>query len=128
MGLMAFKGNQPTKSEALVSKSYLGKEEISALKLMVSGYLDNAEIKASKHEPMTMKAWVNEFDRFINFHSYPLLANAGSVSHDAAMKIASTEYEKYRKKHQFELTQVERDYLEVIHKTYKLLEGKKPKK
>ena len=124
MGLMSFKGTRPLKSEAMVSKSYLGREEIEELKGMVSAYLENAEVKARKREPMHMKDWVAELERFINFHSKPLLKNAGTVSHEDAMQIASDEYEKYRVKNQFELTQAERDYLDTIHQTYKLLEGK----
>ena len=124
MGLQSFKGHRPTKSEATISKHYLNKDELEELQLMVSAYLDTAELKARKKEPMTMANWVAELDRFIHYQQRPLLAHKGKISHDDAMQIASEEYEKYREKNQFELTQVERDYLDTIHATYRLLEGK----
>jgi hypothetical protein len=124
MGLQAFKGNRPVKSEVTVAKNYLTEDEIKDLNLMVSAYLDIAEAKAREHKPMYMGDWVKELERFIVYREKPLLEDAGKVTHEHAIEIAETEYEKYLEKTRDELTQVERDFLDTIHKTYALLEGK----
>ena len=125
MGLQAFKGNRPLKHEAMISKNYLTQDEITDLNLTVSAYLDIAERKARKHEPMYMKDWAKELERFIVYQKMPILANAGKVSHEEAMEHAETEYSKYKDKTKDDLTPVEKDFLETIHRTYRLLEGKK---
>ena len=128
MGLTAFKGNQPQKQEAMIAKNYLTETEIKDLRFMVNTYLDLAEWKASEKTPMNMKDWLNELDGFIAYRKKPLLADKGKVSHEQAMEIASSEYDKYKAKMPAELTQAEKDFLDTIHATYRLLENKKPKK
>jgi len=127
MGLTAFKGTRPQREEALIAKNYLNEGEIKTLNLMVSSYLDSAELKAEQEIPMKMADWVKELERFLNYQNKPILQNAGKVSHEQAMEIANGEYETYIKKSNEELTQVEHDFLETIQRTYKLLEGKKSK-
>jgi len=56
------------------------------------------------------------------------LTTAGKVSHELAVQHAEQEYEKYKTVTQDELTQVEKDFLETIRRTYNLLEGKKTSK
>jgi hypothetical protein len=127
MGLMAFKGTRPQKEEVLIAKNYLNESEIKTLNLMVSSYLDSAELKAEQEIPMKMADWVKELERFLNYQNKPILQNAGKISHEQAMEIASDVYDAYIKKSSEELTHVERDFLETIQQTYKLLEGKKRK-
>jgi len=124
MGLTAFKGNQPTKSEATIAKNYLTQEEITNLKFMVNTYLDVAEWKASENVQMNMKDWIVELDEFIKYRKKPLLAHKGKASHEQAIEKAICEYDKYKAKIPMELTQAERDFLAIIHDTYKLLESK----
>jgi len=126
MGLQAFKGTSPQKSEAIIAKNYLTEEEVRDLNLMVSAYLDIAEMKANEWTPMHMKDWVNELEGFIRYRKRPVLSDAGSISHEEAVRIASSEYDIYRKKEGAELTQVERDFLDTVRRTYELLERKKP--
>lgn len=128
MGLHSFNGNRPLKQEIVVAKNYLTEEEVTRLNLMVSAYLDIAEAKAMEHTPMYMNDWVVELENFIVYRKKPLLLDAGKVQHKKAVEYAENEYEKYRKKSSEELTNVEKDFLETIHKTYQLLENKKIKK
>jgi len=125
MGLQAFKGSRPQKSEAVIAKNYLTEDEVRNLNLMVSAYLDIAEMKANERMPMHMKDWVNELEGFIRYRKKPVLSGAGSISHDEAVRIAVSEYDTYRGKGSAELTQVERDFLDTVRKTYALLEKKK---
>ncbi|MBD5391047.1 virulence RhuM family protein [bacterium] len=128
MGLHSFSGSRPLKQEVIVAKNYLTEEEVTHLNLMVSAYLDIAEAKALEHTPMYMSDWVVELENFIVYRKKPLLQNSGKVRHDEAVEHAENEYEKYRNKTAEELTSVEKDFLETVHKTYSLLENKKSKK
>ncbi len=125
MGLTNFEGEKPKKSEVKYAKNYLKKEEIEILNRIVSAYLEFAELQAIRKQPMYMKDWVERLDNFIKMTGSELLENAGNISHEKAIEKAGLEYEKYRKKHEDELTKVERDFLENIKNTQKKLEGKK---
>jgi hypothetical protein len=125
MGLTAFKGNQPMKSEVTTAKNYLSEDEIKELNLLSSMFLDHAEDQARLKIAMHMKDWVAKLDEFIKFTRRKVLSHAGQVSHKSAVEHAEQEYGKYKDKTGDELTAVERDFLETIQRTYKLLEGKK---
>ena len=113
LGLTNFKGDYPTKSETEIAKNYLTEEELNILNRMVSAYLDIAEINALDRHPMTMQDWINELDSFLKMTKKDILSNAGSISHEQALKKAHEEYDKYMKKH---LTTAEQDYLEILNK------------
>ena len=125
MGLQVFRGNRPQKNEVIIAKNYLTEKEVRDLNLMVSAYLDLAEMKANEQTLMYMKDWVRELEEFIIYRKKPLLSDAGTVSHEEAVQIAVSEYDIYKKKTKDELTQVEIDFLDTIHRTYELLEHKK---
>jgi hypothetical protein len=126
MGLHAFRGDRPQKSEVTVAKNHLTEKEVGDPNLMVSAYLDLAELKANEHTPMYMKDWVKELEEFIIYRKRPLLSDAGKVSHEEAVRVAVSEYDRYKEKTRDELTRVEIDFLDTIHRTYELLEHKKP--
>lgn len=73
---------------------------------------------------MSMKDWIAKLDDFIKLNRKEILTHAGKVSHIDAQEKALCEYEKYKEKSNAELTQVERDFLDTIHRAYELLEGK----
>ncbi len=112
IGLTNFKGNMPTKSETEIAKNYLTLEELEILNRLVSAYLDVAEINALKHNPMKMDDWIKELDSFLTMTHNDILNNKGTISHEQALKKAHEEYDKYMQTH---LTQVEKDYLEVMN-------------
>lgn len=117
MGLTTFKGNRPHLADAVVAKNYLSEQELRSLGQLVSGYLDFAERKAERHEPMTMEDWVKHLDNILTMNGEQLLVGAGKVSHKRAIEKATGEYKKYQQK---TLSDVEKDYLNSI----KLLEEK----
>jgi hypothetical protein len=84
------------KSDALVAKNYLQKDEIRALELIVSGYLDFAENQANRNVPMTMEDWARHLDRILMATEHELLNNAGTIAMEVARQHAETEWEKYR--------------------------------
>jgi hypothetical protein len=128
MGLMSFKGLRPTKAEVTVAKNYLGEKEIKELNLMVSAYLELAELKATDGILMKMKDWADELVRFITFRQKPVLTHGGSILREDADEMALEQYKAYKAKSSAELTQVEKDFIDTVKKTYALLEGKSGKR
>ena len=112
LGLTNFKGDMPTREETEIAKNYLTEEELNILNRMVSAYLNVAEINALDIHPMTMKDWIMELDSFLKMTRKNILTNAGSVSHEEALKKAHEEYDKYMQSH---LTRAEKDYLEIMN-------------
>jgi len=111
MGLLTFRGHQPTLIEAKTAKNYLDAKELKAMGQLVSGYLDFAERQAEREQPMTMNDWANYLDRILTMSGEQLLQGAGSVSHAEAMEHATNEYRKYKQR---TISDVEQDYLEAI--------------
>lgn len=111
MGLLTFKGNQPTLLEARTAKNYLNEKELRAMGQLVSGYLDFAERQAEREQAMTMNDWANYLDRILIMTGEQLLQDGGSVSHDDAMEHATTEYRKYKQR---TISDAEHDYLNAI--------------
>ncbi len=99
MGLTTWK-NSPQgkilKSDVIVAKNYLNQEEVSKLNRLVSMFIDFAELRALNQQVMTMKNWLKQVEKFLNFTDQQILRNAGKISHDMAIAKASEEYEKYR--------------------------------
>lgn len=113
MGLTTFSGNQPTLKETKIAKNYLNEKELKAMGQLVSGYLDFAERQAEREQVMTMEDWIKHLDNILTVTGEQLLTGNGLISHQKAMKKAETEYKKYKAK---TLSDVEKDYLEVIRK------------
>jgi hypothetical protein len=125
MGLQTWK-NAPhgkiLKSDVKIAKNYLAEKEIKELELVVTMYLDYAELQASKQIPMKMADWVKKLDAFLRFNEYQLLPNAGTISHDIAIKLAEDEYTKFR------VTQ-DKDYISDFEReTKKITRSHKPGK
>jgi len=63
VGMTNFKGNYITKEDVGVAKNYLSERELQVLNLLVSQFLDYAELQALEEHAMTMADWVAELDR-----------------------------------------------------------------
>lgn len=124
MGLTNFNGDTPTRKEAQIAKNYLNENELSNLNTLVSAYFDLAELKAKKHEPMYMKNWIEELNKFCELYGQGVLQNAGKVSHKQAITKANEEYDKYKQIIDAEWSQVEKDYLETISKIEQIAKKK----
>ncbi|GHT73212.1 toxin Fic [Bacteroidia bacterium] len=84
------------KSDVIIAKNYLSEDELKALELIVSGYLDFAEGMARRNIPMTMQDWAKQLDQILLANKYDLLQNAGKISMDIALQYAETEWKKFR--------------------------------
>ena len=111
MGLLTFKGELPTLSEAKIAKNYLTEKELKGLNQLVSGYLDFAERQAEKEVTMTMKDWIEHVDRILTATGENLLDGNGEISHKQMTNKVEKEYKKYQAN---TLSKVERDYLKEI--------------
>lgn len=99
MGLTTWEGSPNAKirkSDVSIAKNYLSKDELHALELIVSGYLDFAEMQANRNIPMTMEDWARHLDRILTATEHEILTNAGKISMEVAKEHAETEWEKYR--------------------------------
>ena len=84
------------KSDVLVAKNYLNKEEMDYLERIVSLYLDFAELQAIRKIPMSMQDWARRLDGFLEFNGNEILTGPGKISHEQAKLHAESEFEKYR--------------------------------
>ena len=125
MGLTSFKGNKPQKTDIANAKNYLSESELKELNAITSAYLDFAELQALRRKTMTMREWVNKLDDFLQMSDSEVLQNAGTISHEMALAKAGEEYSKYKKQNIYELSQVEKDFIESAKKVQKMLESKK---
>lgn len=96
MGLTNFSGEYVTMRDATVAKNYLSEEELKRLNLIVSMYLDFAELRAVEGKEMRMADWIRKLDEFLAVSDKELLVDAGKTSHADAVRKAEEEYAKYR--------------------------------
>ena len=99
MGLTTWK-NAPKgnirKTDVVIAKNYLNENELNGLNRIVTMYLDYAENQTRKGVVMYMKDWITKLDAFLQFNEEAVLRHQGKVSHEIAMTLAESEYEKYR--------------------------------
>ncbi|MBR6445186.1 MAG: virulence RhuM family protein [Prevotella sp.] len=111
VGMTNFKGNYITKEDVQIAKNYLTEQELTYLNLLVSQYLDFAEIQALQQMPMRMVEWIEKLDELMKLSGRQLLVGKGTISHEEAKQKAIAEFEKYRK---LEMLQYESDYDRAI--------------
>lgn len=95
MGLTAYEGAKVRRKDVTVAKNYMTQDEISTLNLIVSMYLDYAELQAKQHRAMHMAEWEDKLNQFLRFNGREVLQNLGTVKREVAEALALGEYEKY---------------------------------
>ena len=95
MGLTSWEGARVRKSDVLIGKNYLNKDEIDELNRIVVMYLDFAEDRAKRRIPMHMSDWLERLDAFLRFNEREVLDNLGTVSAEVAKATAIAEFEKF---------------------------------
>jgi hypothetical protein len=99
MGLTTWKAapdGKIAKSDVIIAKNYLSQDELGNLELIVSAYLDLAELNTRRHIPMTMDDWSKHLDYILQADNRKLLTDGGRISAEIAKAHAETEFEKYR--------------------------------
>jgi hypothetical protein len=125
LGLTNFKGIKPTRQETEIAKNYLNEKELNILNRMVTAYLELAELQALNRKPMYMRDWIERLDDFLKMTGNDILQHAGTISHEQALKKASSEYERYKELSKDELSEVEKHFVKQIETTTKKLNPKK---
>jgi len=97
MGLTSFKGKYITAGDVKIAKNYLSEKELHQLNLIVSLYLDFAELQATNERPMKMDDWIDKLDEFLKLSEKKLLDDAGKVSSKKAIDKAEAEFAKFKK-------------------------------
>ncbi len=117
MGLTSFKGNYITAGDITIAKNYLSEEELKQLNLIVSMYLDFAELQANTGRLMKMADWIVKLDEFLRISERGLLTNYGRVSAEQAAAKVQQEFQRYRKKQDKKYVS---DFDKLMEKTRKL--------
>ena len=117
MGLTSWSGPQVQKSDVVIAKNYLSKEELDSLNQIVNMYLDHAERMAKENIPMHMSDWIEALDEFLKFERVDILVGAGKISHALAIQKAHKEYEKYDANRQIEMSKdIDKKLLDILNK------------
>ena len=98
VGMTNFKGDYVTIDDVKIAKNYLSEIELQRLNLLVSQFLDFAELQALEQRSMKMEDWVDELDNQILLNRKKILEGNGKISHEEAIKKAEKEFEIYRER------------------------------
>jgi hypothetical protein len=123
MGLTSWK-NSPAgpvrKADVAIAKNYLAKDELEALNLIVSAYLDFAELQARGHRPMHMADWISKLDDFLRLSESNILKDAGSISHALAEAHAHAQFAEYERQQREPAFSVGSDFDKTVEEVKKL--------
>jgi len=95
MGLTSWAGDKIRKSDVAIAKNYLNEDELSQLNLLVEQFLAFAENQARQKKVMYMSDWMKKLNDILTINENEILEHAGKISHELALQIAETEYNKY---------------------------------
>jgi hypothetical protein len=78
--------------------NYLNEAELSQLNLLVEQFLAFAENQARQKKVMYMSDWIKKLNEILTINDNEILEHAGKISHELALQLAETEYEKFNAK------------------------------
>jgi hypothetical protein len=103
MGLTSWQGAKVRKPDVVIAKNYLNENELKKLGLIVTQYLDFAELQALERRPMTMRDWLAKLDAFLRAGDREILEDGGGISAEEAKRKAELEFDKFEAhRHQLE--------------------------
>jgi len=91
-GLLSWKGTTVRKQDILVAKNYLSEDEVDTLNRLVVIFLETAELRAKNRTDTPMAFWHSRVGDIISSNDFPLLADAGAISHTQMEQSASERY------------------------------------
>ena len=103
VGMTNFKGDYVTIDDVKIAKNYLSEIELKRLNLLVSQFLDFAELQALEQRTMKMQDWIEELDNQIVLNRRKILEGNGKISHEEAIAKAEKEFKIYREREMKEL-------------------------
>ena len=114
MGLTT--GEYPTTAKVTIAKNYMTDKELDAMRSLVSGFFDFAEMQAKLHQHMYMSDYMTLLEDLIRVNKRPVLEGKGHVSADDAKAHALGELKKFKERR---LSPAEEDYMETIRELNK---------
>jgi hypothetical protein len=122
-GLLHWQGAKVRKQDILVAKNYLTKDEIDTLNRLVVIFLETAELRTKSRQEIRMDFWRQNVDQIVGSNGFPVLAHAGTVSHEQMEQIANTLYLDYdqrrRRQEALEADQQDKVDLQALENTIK---------
>lgn len=94
-GLLTWKGDKVRKTDIVVAKNYLIEDEIDTLNRLVVIFLETAELRAKSKQETRMAFWKQNVNQIIISNGFPLLSNAGSISHQQMESRTAELYEQF---------------------------------
>jgi len=94
-GLLTWKREKVRKEDIFVAKNYLSEDEIDTLNRLVVIFLETAELRAKSKQETRMAFWKQNVDQIIISNGFPLLSNAGSISHQQMEARTSELYQQF---------------------------------
>jgi hypothetical protein len=94
-GLLTWKGDKVRKTDIVVAKNYLSEDEIDTLNRLVVIFLETAELRAKSKQETRMAYWKHNVDQILTSNGFPLLSNAGSISHQQMESRTAELYEQF---------------------------------
>lgn len=67
-----------------------------SLELLSTAFVDMAELRAERHQLMSMKDWKEQLIKFLSLNDHDILTDAGHTTNEQAEQKAFGEYEKFR--------------------------------
>jgi hypothetical protein len=95
MSLTVWKGSRVRKADVIVAKNYLTRDEIDTLNRLVVIFLEQAELRVTNRQDLTLAFWRENVDALLRFSDKAVLTGPGSVSHDDAVRIANQRYDEF---------------------------------
>jgi len=122
---MHWSGGRVLKRDVGTAKNYFDAKEIDTLNRIVVMFLDRAEFRAQRRRDIKMADWEADLDKFLADTELPVLAGAGSVSHDEALEWAGTQYDAFAERRRVEAeSEAAGRYLDDLEAAAKLLENR----
>ena len=94
-GLLTWKGDKVRKTDIVVAKNLLSEDEIDTLNRLVMIFLETAELRAKSKQETRMAFWKQNVDQIITSNGFPLLSNAGTISHQQMEALTAELYQQF---------------------------------
>lgn len=95
LGLTSWKGKKVTKSDVTIAKNYLTDQELRHLNLLVSQFLEYAQLQAESRKTIHLRDWLDKTDRFIEFNEREPLKDRGRITRTDANELAQRRYDLF---------------------------------
>lgn len=82
----------------------------------MTAYLEFAELRAKRREPMRMADWIAKLDDFLRLSDHEVLTHAGKITAEQARLKAESEYHNYRKLIDQQPAEVDQHLAQAIQK------------